>query len=57
MWRHFRFQHMTDVFKSEISPHDQFFLHLYIDDRDDKYEVWDQGSRIKNQGSTIKEQG
>ena len=39
-WRNFRFLHICHVLKSEISPHDQFFLHLYIGDRGDKYEVW-----------------
>ena len=38
-WRNFRFLHICHVLKSEISPHDQFFLHLYIGDRGDKYEV------------------
>ena len=40
MWRNFRFFHICHVLKSEISPHDQFFLHQYIGDRGDKYEVW-----------------
>ena len=44
-WRNFRFLHICHVLKSEISPHDQFFLHLYIGDRGDKYEVWRQIQR------------
>ena len=27
-------------FKSEISPHGRFLLHLHVGDRGDKYEVW-----------------
>ena len=45
--RNFRFLHICHVLKSEISPHDQFFLHLYIGDRGDKYEVWCNGSQFQ----------
>ena len=47
IWQNFWFLHICHELKSEISPHDQFFLHLYSGDIGDKYELyvsedWDQ---------------
>ena len=40
MWRNLRFLHICHVLKSEIFSTWLIFLHLYIGDRGDKYEVW-----------------
>ena len=42
MWRHFRFCHISRAYKSEISPHDNFFSTYLICDICDKYEVCSQ---------------
>ena len=40
MWRNLKFLHICHVLKSEIFSTWLIFLHLYIGDRGDKYEVW-----------------
>ena len=53
MWRKFRILPICHAQKSEISPHDKFFLHGYIREIRDKYEVCPKGALCKRSTATF----